>query len=227
MSPFCHNTAAQYIVLPLWYNDKTDPVRVTQQNCLVSQRSKPRRGHNSAKQIHRVITLLLKDKWGRNSALQNIVRSGGMMGYYGKKRKKKMGDVITHQQCFLVVFVLSPWLGRNFFATTILDNFCLSLTDSCLKKGGENQDEVVDDSLCAQEEQPVTAETCQLPCPAHCVTSEWSQWTKCTVVSLTDGWIDGGADEWIIKCQDGGKLVMMGWLKWSVYCFSKYIAEWI
>lgn len=83
MSPFCHNTAAQYIVLPLWYNDKIDPVCVTQQNCLISQRSKPRRGHNSAKQIHGVITLLLKDKWDRNSALQNIVRSGGMMGYYG------------------------------------------------------------------------------------------------------------------------------------------------
>jgi len=64
---------------------------------------------------------------------------------------------------------------------------CLSLTESCLKRGGENQDEVVDDSLCAQEEQPITAETCLLPCPAHCVTSEWSLWSKCTVVSLIDG----------------------------------------
>uniref|UniRef100_A0A672KE66 Thrombospondin type-1 domain-containing protein 7B-like n=1 Tax=Sinocyclocheilus grahami TaxID=75366 RepID=A0A672KE66_SINGR len=48
-------------------------------------------------------------------------------------------------------------------------------------RGGENQDEVVDDSLCDQEEKPITVETCLLPCPAHCVTSEWSQWTKCTV----------------------------------------------
>ncbi|XP_016380716.1 thrombospondin type-1 domain-containing protein 7B-like [Sinocyclocheilus rhinocerous] len=51
----------------------------------------------------------------------------------------------------------------------------------CLKKGGENQDEVVDDSLCDQEEKPIRVETCLLPCPAHCVTSEWSQWTKCTM----------------------------------------------
>uniref|UniRef100_A0A8C1Y6H1 Thrombospondin, type I, domain containing 7Bb n=1 Tax=Cyprinus carpio TaxID=7962 RepID=A0A8C1Y6H1_CYPCA len=41
-------------------------------------------------------------------------------------------------------------------------------------------DEVVDDSLCDQDEKPITVETCLLPCPAHCVTSEWSQWTKCT-----------------------------------------------
>ncbi|KAK2874094.1 hypothetical protein Q8A67_021247 [Cirrhinus molitorella] len=51
----------------------------------------------------------------------------------------------------------------------------------CLKRGGENQDEVVDDSLCDQEEKPIRIEPCLLPCPAHCVTSDWSQWTKCTV----------------------------------------------
>uniref|UniRef100_A0A8C2JGW2 Thrombospondin type-1 domain-containing protein 7A n=1 Tax=Cyprinus carpio TaxID=7962 RepID=A0A8C2JGW2_CYPCA len=52
----------------------------------------------------------------------------------------------------------------------------------CLNfRGGENQDEVVDDSLCDQEEKPIRVETCLLPCPGHCVTSEWSQWTKCTM----------------------------------------------
>nr|XP_055040560.1 thrombospondin type-1 domain-containing protein 7B isoform X1 [Misgurnus anguillicaudatus]XP_055040561.1 thrombospondin type-1 domain-containing protein 7B isoform X1 [Misgurnus anguillicaudatus]XP_055040562.1 thrombospondin type-1 domain-containing protein 7B isoform X1 [Misgurnus anguillicaudatus]XP_055040563.1 thrombospondin type-1 domain-containing protein 7B isoform X1 [Misgurnus anguillicaudatus] len=51
----------------------------------------------------------------------------------------------------------------------------------CVKMGGQNPDESVDDSLCDQEEQPITAESCLLPCPTHCVTSEWSQWTKCSV----------------------------------------------
>ncbi|XP_051957566.1 thrombospondin type-1 domain-containing protein 7B [Xyrauchen texanus] len=51
----------------------------------------------------------------------------------------------------------------------------------CVKRGGLHLDESVDDSLCDHKEQPITAETCLLPCPSHCVTSEWSQWTRCTV----------------------------------------------
>ncbi|XP_035379035.1 thrombospondin type-1 domain-containing protein 7B [Electrophorus electricus] len=38
---------------------------------------------------------------------------------------------------------------------------------------------IVDGSLCGQDEMPVTTQTCLLPCPSHCVTSEWSQWSEC------------------------------------------------
>ncbi|KAI4900579.1 hypothetical protein NFI96_017260 [Prochilodus magdalenae] len=48
----------------------------------------------------------------------------------------------------------------------------------CMEKLDEKWSSV-DFSECDQEEQPVTAQACLLPCPGHCVTSEWSQWSEC------------------------------------------------
>ncbi|XP_072517288.1 thrombospondin type-1 domain-containing protein 7B [Salminus brasiliensis] len=50
----------------------------------------------------------------------------------------------------------------------------------CVRKE-EEKHSIVDDSLCASEDQPVTARACLLPCPGHCVTSEWSHWSECPV----------------------------------------------
>ncbi|XP_028837445.1 thrombospondin type-1 domain-containing protein 7B isoform X3 [Denticeps clupeoides] len=47
----------------------------------------------------------------------------------------------------------------------------------CVKRGREQ--EAVNKSLCGQMESPVTTQSCLLPCPAHCVTSQWGQWSAC------------------------------------------------
>ncbi|XP_062869505.1 thrombospondin type-1 domain-containing protein 7B [Trichomycterus rosablanca] len=50
----------------------------------------------------------------------------------------------------------------------------------CVRKE-EDRWNTVEDSECAQQDKPVTAQTCYLPCPGQCVTSEWSQWSECTM----------------------------------------------
>ncbi|KAA0707575.1 Thrombospondin type-1 domain-containing protein 7B [Triplophysa tibetana] len=80
----------------------------------------------------------------------------------------------------------------------------------CVKRDGQNPDESVDDSLCDQEERPITAETCRLPCPTHCVTSEWSQWTKCSVLGPSRGKLSS-------PCEVGCPVncLLTDWSTWS------------
>nr|XP_015213731.1 PREDICTED: thrombospondin type-1 domain-containing protein 7B isoform X1 [Lepisosteus oculatus]XP_015213732.1 PREDICTED: thrombospondin type-1 domain-containing protein 7B isoform X1 [Lepisosteus oculatus] len=49
----------------------------------------------------------------------------------------------------------------------------------CVKTVGEGPGVAVDDALCDQEEMPVRAQTCFLPCPEDCVMSAWGQWSTC------------------------------------------------
>ncbi|XP_063067955.1 thrombospondin type-1 domain-containing protein 7B-like [Engraulis encrasicolus] len=49
----------------------------------------------------------------------------------------------------------------------------------CVRRGSHGRGQHVHESLCGQLELPITSRTCQLPCPSHCVTSQWSQWSTC------------------------------------------------
>ncbi|KAM9461440.1 thrombospondin type-1 domain-containing protein 7B [Clarias gariepinus] len=48
----------------------------------------------------------------------------------------------------------------------------------CVKKE-EDRRSSVNDSLCGQDDRPITTQACYLPCPGQCVTSEWSLWSEC------------------------------------------------
>ncbi|KAF4083405.1 hypothetical protein AMELA_G00140860 [Ameiurus melas] len=48
----------------------------------------------------------------------------------------------------------------------------------CVRKE-EDRRSSVNDSLCGQDDRPITAQACYLPCPGKCVTSEWSPWNEC------------------------------------------------
>ncbi|XP_076158659.1 thrombospondin type-1 domain-containing protein 7B [Alosa pseudoharengus] len=49
----------------------------------------------------------------------------------------------------------------------------------CVRRGSNGQSQHVHETLCSQLEHPITSQICPLPCPAQCVTSQWSQWSTC------------------------------------------------
>ena len=45
----------------------------------------------------------------------------------------------------------------------------------------------VDESRCDKALRPFEINYCRLPCPGHCVVTNWSAWSQCTQVNIRQG----------------------------------------
>ncbi|XP_030627616.1 thrombospondin type-1 domain-containing protein 7B [Chanos chanos] len=107
------------------------------------------------------------------------------------KNQAQVSEVLPcHTECSQHVWETEPWSTCTIHSSNMpgADEKQPACGDGvqtrkvrCIKRTGENQGENVAESLCRQEEPPITTQSCLIPCPAHCVTTHWSQWSLCPV----------------------------------------------
>ncbi|KAI1899231.1 hypothetical protein AGOR_G00059680 [Albula goreensis] len=99
--------------------------------------------------------------------------------------KNQVSEVVPcYSECSQYVWVTEPWSVCTINTVDKLPGCgegVQSRKVKCMRAGSEGQGDrdTVDDSLCDQEEMPLRAQTCFLPCPDDCVMSQWSQWNTC------------------------------------------------
>ncbi|XP_076880732.1 thrombospondin type-1 domain-containing protein 7B [Brachyhypopomus gauderio] len=104
--------------------------------------------------------------------------------------KNQVSEVVPcYSACDRYVWEAEPWSTCTINPTPTLSTSATLIQRTCgdgvqtrkIRCVRKKDERVVDDSLCGQDEQPITTQICLLPCPFHCITSEWSQWSECPV----------------------------------------------
>uniref|UniRef100_A0A8D2LWY1 Thrombospondin type-1 domain-containing protein 7A n=1 Tax=Varanus komodoensis TaxID=61221 RepID=A0A8D2LWY1_VARKO len=90
--------------------------------------------------------------------------------------------VPCHSDCSQYVGVTEPWSVCKVTNVDLKENCGEGVQTRkvrCMQNTVDGPSDTVEDYLCDQEEMPIGARKCTLPCPEDCVMSEWGQWSRC------------------------------------------------
>ncbi|KAJ6615658.1 hypothetical protein lerEdw1_015124, partial [Lerista edwardsae] len=92
--------------------------------------------------------------------------------------------VPCHSDCNQYVGVTEPWSVCKVTNVDLKENCGEGVQTRkvrCMQNTVDGPSDTVEDYLCDQEEMPLGARKCTLPCPEDCVMSEWGQWSRCAL----------------------------------------------
>nr|XP_034985345.1 thrombospondin type-1 domain-containing protein 7A isoform X1 [Zootoca vivipara] len=92
--------------------------------------------------------------------------------------------VPCHSDCSQYIGVTEPWSVCKVTNVDLKENCGEGVQTRkvrCMQNTMDGPSDTVEDYLCDQEEMPIGARKCTLPCPEDCVLSEWGQWSRCSL----------------------------------------------
>ncbi|XP_061442295.1 thrombospondin type-1 domain-containing protein 7A isoform X3 [Rhineura floridana] len=92
--------------------------------------------------------------------------------------------VPCHSDCSQYIGVPEPWSVCKVTNVDLNENCGEGVQTRkvrCMQNTMDGPSDTVEDYLCDQEEMPIGARKCTLPCPEDCVMSEWGQWSRCSL----------------------------------------------
>ncbi|KAF4076092.1 hypothetical protein AMELA_G00226460 [Ameiurus melas] len=92
--------------------------------------------------------------------------------------------------CSQYVWVAEPWSAWKVSNVDLKENCGDGVQTRkvrCMLNTVDGPTDVVEDYLCDPEEIPAGTRESRLPCPDHCVLSEWSSWTNCQLPCSDQG----------------------------------------
>uniref|UniRef100_A0A670Z7D0 Thrombospondin type-1 domain-containing protein 7A n=1 Tax=Pseudonaja textilis TaxID=8673 RepID=A0A670Z7D0_PSETE len=93
--------------------------------------------------------------------------------------------VPCHSDCGQYIGVTEPWSVCKVTNVDLKENCGVGVQTRkvrCMQNTVDGPSDIVEDYLCDQEEMPIGARKCILPCPEDCVISEWGKWSRCSLV---------------------------------------------
>uniref|UniRef100_A0A670Z6Q8 Thrombospondin type-1 domain-containing protein 7A n=1 Tax=Pseudonaja textilis TaxID=8673 RepID=A0A670Z6Q8_PSETE len=92
--------------------------------------------------------------------------------------------VPCHSDCGQYIGVTEPWSVCKVTNVDLKENCGVGVQTRkvrCMQNTVDGPSDIVEDYLCDQEEMPIGARKCILPCPEDCVISEWGKWSRCSL----------------------------------------------
>ncbi|XP_039199733.1 thrombospondin type-1 domain-containing protein 7A isoform X1 [Crotalus tigris] len=92
--------------------------------------------------------------------------------------------VPCHSDCGQYIGITEPWSVCKVTNVDLKENCGVGVQTRkvrCMQNTVDGPSDIVEDYLCDQEEMPIGARKCILPCPEDCVISEWGHWSRCSL----------------------------------------------
>ncbi|XP_046713402.1 thrombospondin type-1 domain-containing protein 7B isoform X2 [Silurus meridionalis] len=99
--------------------------------------------------------------------------------------KNQVSEVVPcYSECNQYIWEAEPWSMCVVGITSPTRPSCGEGVQTrkirCVRKE-EDRRSGMNDTLCSRDDRPIAVQSCLVPCPGQCVTSEWSSWSECSM----------------------------------------------